>query len=92
LVTIKIFEGDEAFIQVFMKILFSCSKLFKSYNATCGFIGITGIAILYETKFIKKAKENISATKYPLVVVIMGILFSLFLSDIPSVLAIKQVL
>ena len=88
----KNFEGDETFIQVSGENTFSA--VLNSLNhitPLAVFIGITGIAILifYETKFIK-SKKIFQLLSGPLVVVIMGILFHYFLSDIPSVLAIKQ--
>jgi len=88
----KNFEGDETFIQVSGENTFSA--VLNSLNhitPLAVFIGITGIAILifYETKFIK-SKKIFQLLSGPLVVVIMGILFHYFLSDIPSVLSIKQ--
>ena len=88
----KNFEGDETFIQVSGENTFSA--VLNSLNHITPlsvFIGITGIAILifYETKFIK-SKKIFQLLSGPLIVVIMGILFHYFLSDIPSVLAIKQ--
>ena len=88
----KNFEGDEAFIQVTGENTFSA--ILNSINhitPLAVFIGITGIAILifYETKFIK-SKKIFQLLSGPLVVVIMGIMVHYFLSDIPSVLAIKQ--
>ena len=88
----KNFEGDETFIQVSGENTFSA--VLNSLNhitPLAVFIGITGIAILifFETKFIK-SKKIFQLLSGPLVVVIMGILFHYFLSDIPSVLSIKQ--
>ena len=87
----KDFEGDESFIQVSGENTFSA--VINSLNHITPlaiFIGIIGIAILifYETKFIK-SKKIFQLLSGPLVVVIVGIAMHYFLSDIPSVLAIK---
>lgn len=88
----KNFEGDETFIQVSGENTFSA--VINSLNhitPLAVFIGIIGIAILifYETKFIK-SKKVFQLLSGPLVVVIVGIGMHYYLSDIPSVLAIKQ--
>ena len=88
----KDFEGDEAFIQVSGENTFSA--IINSLNHITPLailIGIVGISILifYETKFIK-SKKIFQLISGPLVVVIMGIVLHYFLSDIPSVLAIKE--
>ena len=88
----KNFEGDETFIQVSDENTFSA--VINSLNhitPLAVFIGIIGIAILifYETKFIK-SKKVFQLLSGPLVVVIVGIGMHYYLSDIPSVLAIKQ--
>ncbi len=88
----KDFEGDETFIQVSGENTFS--SVLNSLNHITPLailIGIIGLAILifYETKFIK-SKKIFQLLSGPLVVVIVGILLHYFLSDIPSVLAIRE--
>ncbi|MCY7291015.1 MAG: SulP family inorganic anion transporter, partial [Ferruginibacter sp.] len=88
----KNFEGDETFIQVSGENTFSA--VINSLNhitPIAVFIGLAGIAILifYETKFIK-GKKIFQLLSGPLLVVIVGILLHYFLSDITSVLAIKE--
>ena len=88
----KDFEGDETFIQVSGENTFSA--VLNSLNHITPLallIGIIGIAILigYESKFIK-SKKIFQLLSGPLVVVIMGVVLHYFLSDIPSILSIKD--
>ena len=88
----KDFEGDETFIQVTGEN--TLSSLLNSLNhitPLAVLIGLTGLGILifYETAFIK-SKKIFQLLSGPLVVVVVGILLHYFLSDIPSVLSIKD--
>ena len=88
----KDFEGDETFVQMSGENTFSA--VINSLNhitplaLIIGLIGI-GILVAYETKFIK-SKKIFKLLSGPLVVVVVGIALHYFLSDIPSVLAIKE--